>query len=134
MKSEVEPDEEERCGFLFGMDRAEDRIVYDLMAVPNVSSGDRRRTFEISAASYLAAEALAEEKSLQLVGIYHSHPGSPAIPSRHDLNSAQPFFSYVILSIHGGETAAVQSWRLGMTGHFEEEILSVIEVSNMFHG
>lgn len=126
MKARVEPFNEECCGFLFGTDDNAGRTICDLMPVPNVSSVDRRRNFAISASSYLAAEALAESKGLQLAGVYHSHPESPAVPSVRDLAAAQPFFSYVILSVYSGETTAVRSWRLAPNRQFEEESLSII--------
>src|SRR5882724_5152916 len=91
---------DEGCGFLFGTeDQNGDRIVSDLLVVNNSKEGDKRRRFEISPSDYLAAEQYAEDNKLTLLGVYHSHPNHPAIPSEHDRVAAQPYFSYIIISV-----------------------------------
>jgi proteasome lid subunit RPN8/RPN11 len=54
-------------------------------------------------------------------GIYHSHPKHPAIPSETDRLSAQPFFSYVIISVLDKDTTELRSWLLNEERQFEEE-------------
>lgn len=134
MRAAVEASEEECCGFLFGVDGEEGRRVCDMMPAPNVSSQDRRRTFEIGPSSYLEAESLAEGKGLELIGVYHSHPGTPAVPSDYDLRAAQPFFSYVIISVYNGKATDMRSWRLNADRNFKEEFFSTIELAYTFHG
>jgi proteasome lid subunit RPN8/RPN11 len=58
---------------------------------------------------------------LALLGIYHSHPNHPAIPSEHDRVAAQPWFSYVIISVLERKIGPVRSWRLNEETQFEEE-------------
>ena len=112
---------DECCGFLFGRETAEERIIEQVLAVNNAREGDKRRRFEINPRDYLGAERYADEKNLLLLGVYHSHPNHPAIPSEHDRLSAQPNFSYVILSIVNNEYAGLRSWRLNEEQQFEEE-------------
>jgi proteasome lid subunit RPN8/RPN11 len=69
----------------------------------------------------MKAEQFAEENNLQLIGVYHSHPNHPAIPSEHDRVAAQPFFSYIILSVINNEFGQLRSWRLNDQQQFEEE-------------
>lgn len=114
---------DECCGFLFGNETPDERIVLQAVAVNNAKEGDKRRRFEITARDYLNAERYAEEHGLLLLGVYHSHPGHPAIPSEHDRLAAQPYFSYVILSVINNENAGFRSWRLNEDRQFEEEII-----------
>lgn len=115
---------DECCGFLFGSENAAgDRELTELLVVENSKEGDRRRRFEISPHDYLRAERFADETGLVLLGIYHSHPSHPAIPSEHDRVAAQPFFSYVIVSIFGDEIRDLTSWRLDENQQFKSEII-----------
>jgi proteasome lid subunit RPN8/RPN11 len=74
-------------------------------------------------------EKQALKEGLSLLGIYHSHPDHPAIPSIHDLEFAQPYFSYFIHSINAGKLTDTRSYRL-QNGKFVEENLSVTENRN----
>lgn len=112
---------DECCGFLFGRETAEERIIEQVLAVNNAKEGDKRRRFEITPGDYLGAERYADENNLLLLGVYHSHPNHPAIPSEHDRLAAQPNFSYVILSVINNEYAGLRSWRLNEEEQFEEE-------------
>ena len=112
----------EGCGFILGTDEKR-KEVSELFIVDNDKEGDQRRRFAISPLDYLKAERYADEKGLVLLGVYHSHPDHPAIPSAHDLNQAVPFFSYVIVSVVKGNAEKITSWQLDDTGKFEEEKL-----------
>jgi proteasome lid subunit RPN8/RPN11 len=112
----------ECCGFMLGNeDQQGNRIITDILIVNNAKEGDKRRRFVISGTDYLEAEAYSEKSGLAMLGIYHSHPGHPAIPSEHDRVAAQPFFSYLILSITDRRIDAIRSWRLNDESQFEEE-------------
>ncbi|HKH59617.1 MAG TPA: M67 family metallopeptidase, partial [Flavitalea sp.] len=91
------------------------------LVVNNAKEGDKRRRFEISAKDYLKGEQYALEKELQFLGVYHSHPNHPAIPSEHDRVAAQPYFSYIIISVLSNQTTHMRSWRLNDSFQFEEE-------------
>src|SRR5690349_20753444 len=90
---------DECCGFFFGSETGELRLVEDACAVVNSKEGDKRRRFVISPKDYMDAEKYPLENNLAFLGIYHSHPEHPAIPSEHDRKAAQPYFSYIILSV-----------------------------------
>lgn len=118
---------DECCGFLLGMEHADgSRFVQKLKEVRNAKTGDKKRRFEITALDYMKAEQLAAETGMALLGIYHSHPNHPAIPSETDREAAQPYFSYIILSVIDGKTEEIRSWRLNETAAFDEEIFSLI--------
>ena len=112
----------ECCGFLLGYeDENSRRIITQAMVVNNAKEGDQKRRFAISPQDYQQAEVYAEKENLQLLGVYHSHPDHPAIPSIHDRAAAQPFFSYIIISVNSGVPGFIRSWRLNEEGNFEEE-------------
>lgn len=113
---------DECCGFFFGSEDEEgNRKVTDILVVHNSKEGDKRRRFAIAPKDYLKAEQFAEENQLQLLGVYHSHPNHPAIPSEHDRLAAQPYFSYIILSVSENEINTIRSWRLNDEFQFTEE-------------
>ncbi|MBS1575586.1 MAG: M67 family metallopeptidase [Bacteroidetes bacterium] len=112
---------DECCGFLFGKEDSDSRTVIKIQVVDNAKEGDKRRRFMISAKDYLKAEQFADENNLQLMGVYHSHPNHPAIPSEHDRVAAQPYFSYIILSVMNNEFDHIRSWQLNQQQQFEEE-------------
>jgi proteasome lid subunit RPN8/RPN11 len=118
---------DECCGFLLGVEHPDGtRVIHKLKEVKNAKPGDKKRRFEITAKDYLLAEGLAAETGMTLLGIYHSHPNHPAIPSEHDRVAAQPYFSYVIVSVMAGKTDEILSWRLNESEEFEEEKFSLI--------
>ena len=110
----------ECCGFFYGQE-GEVRQIVEAREVVNSKEGDQRRRFEVSPLDYLRAEQYADAAGLTLLGVYHSHPEHPAIPSEHDLRQAVPFFSYIILSVKSAQTVDLRSWQLNAEGAFEEE-------------
>jgi len=112
----------ECCGFLYGHLEGDERIISLAEPVVNSKEGDQRRRFEISPFDYMKAEQYALSNNLTLLGVYHSHPNHPAIPSIHDLRQAMPFFSYIIVSVTQSKINVLRSWRLNESSkQFEEE-------------
>ena len=54
----------------------------------------------------------ADARGLTLVGYYHSHPDSPAIPSVYDRDHALPNFIYIITQVQDAEAVDMRVWRL----------------------
>ena len=121
MIADVESDDQERCGFFFGYENSNSRTITQSMAVNNSTSRNKQTHFEISAEDYLNAERKAEEESLVLLGVYHSHPNQPASPSANDLEMALPGFSYIIISVIDKRFTTIKSWQLNKHLQFEEE-------------
>ena len=134
LKSIAERNHEECCGFLFGHERDQQRMITSIMEVKNVSPVNRERTFEISSKDYMYGENFANQNNLELLGIFHSHPNGPAVPSEFDRIAAQPYFSYLILSITDKRMNAMRSWRLNNNFQFEEESLSILNINQHIHG
>lgn len=95
--------------------------VTEIRDVVNQNKTNPERIFEIAPIDYVKAERYAIENDLDLIGVYHSHPDHPAVPSATDLKFAQPNFSYVIVSIVKGEVAATSSWTLNESNKFIQE-------------
>jgi proteasome lid subunit RPN8/RPN11 len=120
----------ETCGLLLGRDEAGRRVVERVFPARNVNEERPADRYELHPADYLAADALAVEAGLEIVGVYHSHPDHPSRPSATDLLHAQPSWSYLIVSVRGdgsrGRVAAEHSWTLveeGSDRRFEGEPL-----------
>ena len=125
---------DECCGFLFGKEDANGlRAVTKIQVVNNAKEGDKRRRFAIAPLDYLRAEQYAEDNQLQLLGVYHSHPNHPAYPSEHDRVAAQPWFSYIIVSVLDGKPDALRSWRLNEEDQFDEENVGVVAAHLTHH-
>ena len=111
----------ECCGALIGRGR----VVRETQQMPNTTEEGPRRRFLVRPQDYREAEARATALGADLLGFYHSHPDHPARPSQYDLDHAWPFFSYVIVSIRGGISEAMTSWRLREDrSAFDEEALT----------
>lgn len=121
MIADVKSDNQECCGFFFGYENSNSRTITQSMAVNNSASRNKQTNFEISTEDYLNAERMAEEESLVLLGVYHSHPNQPAIPSDYDLERALPGFSYIIISVIDKKFTKIKSWQLNKHLQFEEE-------------
>jgi [CysO sulfur-carrier protein]-S-L-cysteine hydrolase len=79
--------------------------------------------YELDADSLLAANNLDWDG--HGVGIYHSHPKSPAEPSQTDINLAQyPHWLYLIVSL--ADEPVVRAWRID-DGRVEEEEIDVLD-------
>ena len=66
-------------------------------------------------------------KSLDMLGIYHSHPASAARPSAEDIRLAlTPGVLYVILSLQGPDEPAVRAFRIE-EGEVSESAVEIIE-------
>ncbi len=111
---------EECVGALLGRKGDPARVV-ELERIDNIRT-ERARRYEISPQDYLRVERLASEKSLALLGFYHSHPDHPAAPSAYDREHAFPFFHYVVCAVAAGRAGDVTAWTLSEeTGEFERE-------------
>jgi proteasome lid subunit RPN8/RPN11 len=77
--------------------------------------------FAIDPRDLLKAQKDARTQGCQIIGIYHSHPDHPAVPSERDRQSAWPDYSYLILSVNKSAIADSQSWRLNDHHQFTPE-------------
>lgn len=112
---------EEGAGFLLGVDGE----VREILSLPNAREDEARRNrYLIAPEDYLKAELKADALGLNLIGVFHSHPDCPNVPSEFDREWAQPFFSYLISRVDSGKAVSHRSWRLAedRSKYNEEEI------------
>src|SRR4030095_8281310 len=112
---------EEGAGFLIG-DEGE---VKEILALSNAREDEARHNrFLITPEDYLKAELKADSLGLSLIGVFHSHPDCPNVPSEHDREWAETFFSYIITRVDEGKVVSHRSWRLveDRSKYDEEEI------------
>jgi proteasome lid subunit RPN8/RPN11 len=102
----------EACGLLIGR-RCGARIeIVEVTEARNVVALRTHDRFELDPRDHLAAEELAAERGLEVVGVWHSHPDHPARPSETDRREAWDGWSHVIVALGPDGAADVRAWRL----------------------
>ena len=123
----------ECCGILLGS-FAQGGQVQQVRPATNQNS-ERTDRFIISAEEYAQVQFAADEAGLEIIGIYHSHPDWPPIPSQTDMASAWEEVYYLITSIHEGRPLNTNVWRLAGDGlrRFEWVPLEIVDEAELQH-
>jgi proteasome lid subunit RPN8/RPN11 len=104
----------ECCGLLIG---SPDRID-EAVAARNVDSSPSR--YRIDPADHFATIRRVRQDGRAIVGAYHSHPSSPAVPSPTDVAEAyDEGLLYVIISLRDSARAEIRAYRIA-GGNFHE--------------
>jgi proteasome lid subunit RPN8/RPN11 len=100
-------------GFLLGkLDGTATRIT-DTIQIENVFAAEEQyHRYAMTPQDWMRLEDEADARGLTLVGYYHSHPDSPAIPSIYDRDHALPNFVYIITSVQNAQAVDMRVWRL----------------------
>ena len=116
---------EECSGVIVGMNTGEMKVVVDVWRAENTHEDERSRRFLIDPLVYMKLEQQADERDMDVLGIYHSHPDHPAEPSEYDREHAWPNFSYIIASVGSEQVEDMRSWVLkdDRSGYDEEPIV-----------
>ncbi len=72
----------------------------------------RQSRYLIAPADLLEAENIASRQGWEVIGVYHSHPDHSARPSEFDRERAILHYSYIILSVTGGQAGELSCWTL----------------------
>lgn len=114
---------EEGAGFLLGGGGEVKRI----FPLPNArEDAARHNRYLITPEDYMKAEVKAAELGVDLIGVFHSHPDCPNVPSEYDREWAQPFFSYLITRVDEGKAVSHRSWKLAEDrSKYEEENITI---------
>jgi proteasome lid subunit RPN8/RPN11 len=108
----------ECCGLLIG----ESRQVTASVRTTNLRQS--ATSYLVDPAQHFAARRRARDEGRAIVGAYHSHPCSPAVPSATDLAEAHDLgWLYVIVSLVDPAAPGVRGYRLER-GRFVEVALS----------
>jgi proteasome lid subunit RPN8/RPN11 len=116
----------ECCGFLFGKNEDGVNVLAEVYPAKNEREDSRHNRYLITPDQYRSADSRARELGLGIIGYYHSHPDHPAEPSGFDLDhSCWPGESYIIVSVEGGKSAALNSFTKPDYSRFEQEEIVV---------
>jgi proteasome lid subunit RPN8/RPN11 len=100
-------------GFLLGSAQSEHLTIQDITQVENVfAAEEQHHRYAMTPQDWMRLEDEADSRGLTLIGYYHSHPDSPAIPSLYDRDHALPNFVYLITSVQDGQAVDMRVWRL----------------------
>lgn len=134
---------DECCGLLMGKIEGDVKTLVEVWptenawnpevveTLPEMEFGDRldrskRDRFVIAPSAMLKAMKQGRDRNLTIIGIYHSHPDHPAIPSKCDRALAWPQYSYIIVSVRQGKAQDLKNWSLDGDGDFQsEEIITL---------
>ncbi len=119
----------ECCGFLLGsFDNG--GLVRQVKPATN-QNRDRTDRFDISAEEFAQTQFAADDAWLDIIGIYHSHPNWPPIPSHTDMENAWEDVYYLIASVHEGVPLNTNIWQLVDEGlrRFERVALEIVDES-----
>ena len=96
----------ETCGVLVG--KHEGAV---LRAIPIPNRAEKSTRYEFDPLIFRDVERDADAQGLRVIGIYHSHPDHPAMPSETDRALAWPDYLYVILAVKRGKVTDIRVWR-----------------------
>lgn len=101
----------ECCGLLLGSFEPGGKLVTETYPISNArEESAKRNRFLITPEELMKGERYARRHDLEVVGFYHSHPDSPAVPSQYDLEHAWPTYSYIIVSTSADRANDLFSW------------------------
>ena len=110
----------EACGYLAG---SKDLIIR-AYSLSNIDKSTEH--FSFSPEEQFAVLRKARNEGLEILGVYHSHPQTPARPSPEDIKLAiDPGLVYVIVSLVAEESLAVRGFRI-REGKVTEVAMSVV--------
>ncbi|PYO44105.1 MAG: hypothetical protein DMD33_04455 [Gemmatimonadetes bacterium] len=112
----------EACGLIGGSVEEHYKMAVQLVPLVNRRTDAARNRYLIDPESFRRAQERLERDGLEVIGVYHSHPDHPPVPSAFDREHAWPTLSYVIVGVGRGSAAELKSWVLtDDRGSFEEE-------------
>ena len=118
-------DPKEICGLLAGVESEQLRVIKKVYPLTNVD--DSAEHFAMDPREQFAAVKDMRQNRWILLGNYHSHPASPARPSREDIRLAfDPYASYLILSLHDTQNPVLRGFRI-QNGLVEAETINIAE-------
>ena len=112
----------EACGVMLGTGG----IITEIVSADNQRTDSARNRYLIDPLAYMKIERDADQRNIQVLGIYHSHPDAAARPSETDRQAGFPNLSYLIVSVVKGKAVESRSWRLRDDySEFDEESVEI---------
>ena len=119
---------EEGAGLLLGKEDGNLRVVSAILILSNArEEGARHNRYMLSPQDLFHAELEADRLGVDVIGVFHSHPDQPNLPSEFDRRNAVPWYSYIITSVDNGCSIDSRSWRMvDDREQFEEEKIKIV--------
>ncbi|GCL36610.1 MAG: Mov34/MPN/PAD-1 family protein [Sphaerospermopsis kisseleviana] len=129
---------DECCGLILGYLSHDVKTVVEVIPTENVWNTEKdnftenqeeystRRRYAIAPFFMLQIQKEARNRNLNIIGIFHSHPDYPAIPSEWDRIYAWPEYSYIIVSVNQGKAGELNSFCLDENHQFQAETIERI--------
>lgn len=130
---------DECCGVLVGKKEGKTKILmkvistindwdnqkYLLEEIMDKPDYGKRENFAIAPKTMLQIHKQVREENLDIIGIYHSHPNHPAIPSEFDRAIAWEGYSYIIMSVVEKQVKELYCWQLEENREFQPEKITI---------
>lgn len=100
---------EEACALLLGTTDGPSCVITDAILTENADHSPVR--FAVPDDQLIRSYRTAEERRLEVAGIFHSHPGSPAVPSETDTTYMR--LNPVAWVIYSGSEGIFRAWAMG---------------------
>jgi proteasome lid subunit RPN8/RPN11 len=100
----------EACGVLIGIINGSTALVEKALPIPNVKR--TRTSFELDPKQFYNAWNDAEKKGKEVIGVYHTHPVSSAVPSLWDRETMENAPSVWVIAGADGMRAYI--WEEGI--------------------
>ncbi len=116
-------------GFLLGREEHGRATILEITPVHNIfPEAEQYHRYAMTPQDWMRLEDEADARGLTLLGFYHSHPDSPAVPSEYDRVHALPNFIYIIVSVLKTDPVETRVWRLlEDRSRFDEYALEVTQ-------
>jgi proteasome lid subunit RPN8/RPN11 len=131
---------EECCGILIGRlarNTDNDKVVIEVILTINTWEGSideisrtKHSRYIIPPQEILQAQKRAENLQLEIIGFFHSHPDTVAVPSECDREKAWEVYSYPIISVVRGKVKSIASWTLDENRIFQPEEIKLTKGIN----
>ena len=121
----------EGAGLMLGREENGERAIESLLLLENAREEENQHNrYLITAEDMLRGEQEAVRQDLSILGIFHSHPDHPNLPSEYDREFAIPWYSYLITSVNNAKAAGSRCWRLEDNREsFSEELIQVSPIN-----
>ncbi|MGK7942636.1 MAG: Mov34/MPN/PAD-1 family protein [Crocosphaera sp.] len=140
---------EECCGLLLGTLEINKKMVLEVREtdnnwtpsnsvndLDNISTSksqklSKKNRFSIAPNILLQVQKECRDRQINIIGVYHSHPDYPAMPSAFDREIAWLEYSYIIASVRNGKVTEMKSWKLQENRKFQAEKIEIIAAKNL---
>ena len=130
---------QECCGLLLGLVTGGVKTLVEVWPTQNAWTAEaeenwpeqkgltEKRRYAIAPEDMLRGMKYGRDRTLDIIGIYHSHTDCPAVPSECDRTLAWTQYSYIIVSVREGCWEDLRSWSLDGEGNFQPEEIRLVE-------